>query len=178
MSSRLRAAIRAGCIAGAVMLGCMMIGASRAGAGWDLPLRWIASTFGGAPALIMAGQASGAAGVPIVMAFGLTIHFASAVAFTWLFFLLTDQIRGLLGWRLVVAGLTYGVLIWAIMTWGPLRVFNDVMYARVQLMPRTFFAAHLVFGAVLAGGAGWNRKESLTPTVLSHQRMVLNLRDG
>ena len=161
MSSRLRAAIGAGVTAGVVMLACVMTGASRVGAGWASPLRWIAAFFGSEPALIIAGEASGAISTPAVITWGLVIHFATAVAWAWLFLLLTDSLSSLRGWRVALAGLIYGAAVWAIMTLAALRVFDDVMYARVQLLPGIFFGAHLLYGAALASYVGLVPKERL-----------------
>lgn len=177
MSRRLRVATSTGCVGGVIMMACLMVGATRAGVGWDSPLRWIVAFLGAEPTLIEAGQAQGGISVPTIIAFGLAIHFATAIAFAWLLLRLMEQLRGLFGWRLAAAGLVYGAAVWVIMTLVALRLFDDVMYARVQIfLPQTFFAAHLLFGAALAACASLTREESASP-IPSPYRGILNLRE-
>jgi len=150
MKSRWISAIVAGIVAGSAMLVCLMIGARYAGFSWDSPLRWIASLLLGEPALILAGQAQGGMSTPACLALGLTIHLVVAIAFARLFLMLADDLRG---WGLIAAGIVCGAAIWAIMTFGLLRLFNDVMYARVRLLSPIFLGAHLLFGLIVAGVA-------------------------
>jgi hypothetical protein len=157
MSSRWISAIVAGMAGGFAMLVCMMVGASNAGMPWDSPLRWIASLLMSEPALIMAGKAAGGVSTAACLALGLSIHLIVAVAFARLFLMTVDSLRG---WRLLPAGIAYGVVIWAIMTFGVLRLVNDVMYARVKLVSTVFFGAHLLYGSILAGIAAGNLRST------------------
>jgi hypothetical protein len=61
--------------------------------------------------------------------------------------------RSLAGIGLVCGGLVYGAAVWTISRFLVLRFFDNVMYTRVQLLPWTFFAAHLLYGAALGGFA-------------------------
>jgi hypothetical protein len=147
MKSHGLSAIVAGTTAGFAMLVWLMIGASYAGIAWDSPLRWISALLLSEPALIVAGQAIGGMSKPACLALGFAIHLATSIALAWLFLLFAPNVRG---WRLMAAGLVFGIVIWGIMTFGVLRLVNDIMYARVQLLPSVFFGAHLVYGVVLA----------------------------
>lgn len=105
---------------------------------WLLP-KMIAATFLGADAL------TGGVGSVIL---GLIVHLVVAAAYGILFAFLTPRITspssdfGL--------GIAYGVIIWAVMTFIVLPLFNDLMRERVALIPFTWFINHLVFGASLA----------------------------
>ena len=134
------------------MLAGLMAGAGWTGAGGESPLKWMAALLAGEPGLIMAGQAQGGSSTAIVLIMGLVIHFATAIALARLFQALTGGVRwtgrGLLG-----GGLLYGVAVWAVARFAALPLFDRVMFARVQLVPWTFLAAHLFYGAALAGFA-------------------------
>jgi hypothetical protein len=157
MKSGWRSAGLAGSIAGVIMLLPLAVGARYAGLDWDSPIRWIASVLMSEPALIVAGQAQGGISAAACLGLGLVIHLAAAIVFARLFLMAVNTVTGR---RLLLIGVGYGAAIWAIMNFGFLSVFNDVMYARVRLQPGLFLAAHLVYGMVLGGVLFVQRRES------------------
>jgi hypothetical protein len=154
MNLNARSAIAAGSVAGSIMLGCLMAAAEYGGNRWDAPLRWIAAALGALPVLIDAGQARGGIGPAGVMTVGLVIHLIVSSVWGWVFFrLVFDILPSLRGWRLAVTGLIYGAAVWAFMAFCALRLFDATMHARVRLLPVTFLAVHLLYGAALAAYA-------------------------
>jgi hypothetical protein len=103
----------------------------------------------------VAGQASGGVSVLMIMIMGLAIHFAAAIALARMFQSIVVSMAGkaLARTALVCGGLVYGAGVWTIARFLALRFFDNVMYTRVQLLSRTFFAAHLLYGAALGGFA-------------------------
>lgn len=146
MSATTRMAAFTGLAAGIAMMGYLVVGAIRTGLGWDSPIRWMIALLGNEPALIWAGAAAGAVSTTTCIVLGLSIHLLTAIALARIFFILAGQLQKL---YLPFAGAAYGVVIWAVMTFGLLRALDDVMYTRVRLMPLTFLAAHLVYGSTV-----------------------------
>ena len=128
------------------MLSCLIFGSSRAGFGAESPLRWILSLLMNEPALITAGEAAGGISTTAALVLALVIHFLFAIVLARVFLILIQRLRKLYAW---LAGAAYGVATWAIMTFVVLRVLNDVMYTRLQLIPLTFLVAHLAYGTTL-----------------------------
>lgn len=139
-ASAVAGGVVAGLIAGMAMEIVAMVHAWAIGAGFWLPAYMIAALWYGEPALI------GGADVIIV---GMLTHFATAAAFGLLFGLIVG--RDFSTGAALVAGLVYGVAIWAVMTYVTLPLFNSVMYERApSMMPGMWFILHLVYGAFLA----------------------------
>jgi hypothetical protein len=113
------------------------------------------SLLGSEPALIWAGEAAGGMSAATCIVLGLSIHFLTAITLARVFLNLIGRLRKS---YLPFAGVAYGGAIWAIMTFGLLRVFDEVMYARVRLMPLTYLAAQLVYGTTLAAAYSILRK--------------------
>ncbi len=148
MNVSLRLAIWSGIAAGAAMLAFLMVGAGYCGLGWDSPLRWVLGLVGSEPALIWAGHSRGGVSVTTYIIVGLFIHFATAICLARLFLTFGMRLRGV---YLPMAAVAYAITIWAIMTFAFLGVFNQVMDARIRLIPLTFFTAHLIYGGTLVG---------------------------
>jgi hypothetical protein len=148
MKGRSPTAVIAGVVAGTPMLALLVVGVGRAGLGWDSTLRWIAAFVGSEPALIAAGQGRGVPGAPTMLAVGVVIHFAAAIAAAWLFLRAVAAAALRSHSALIISGLVYGAIVWAFANWGGL-LFDEVMYARVRLIPLTFLVAHLIYGLTL-----------------------------
>jgi hypothetical protein len=152
MSAQVLMAVWGGTAGGFLMLACLIVGASRMEMGWDSPMRWIASLLASEPGLIMAGEATGGASAVTVLVMGLAIHFLAAIALARAFLgIIGGVARRLAGIELLCVGVIYGAAVWVIARFVGLRVFDNVMYARVQLLPWTFLVAHLLYGATLSG---------------------------
>jgi hypothetical protein len=126
----------AGLIGGMVMSGFSMIGAAAAGESVWAPARMIASTF-------LGPDPTGAGAV----VFGMFVHFAFSAFLGALFGLVVGR-----GWKLgwaVAAGVLWGAIIWAVMTWLVLPAINPAMRAEVLKSPGSWFAEHAIFGAIL-----------------------------
>jgi uncharacterized membrane protein YagU involved in acid resistance len=87
-------------------------------------------------------------GGPATTLLGLAIHLAVSAALGVLFAMAVPRWTSTL--LAFASGLVYGVLVWAILTWIVLPLFNPVMAERMQLWPGAWFVHHLVFGGVLA----------------------------
>lgn len=147
--------LRAGLFAGVVMLVVGMIISAASGAGFWTPLRLAAASVLGVDALI------GGFGAALL---GLALHLGAAAFFGVVFAALVD--RDLAADRALLAGLVYGVGVWAFMTYAGLPAFDRTMLPRVRLAPGAWFVMHLVYGACLwqtpdykwrYGGAGAQR---------------------
>ncbi|GEM_PF-3725169 len=149
MNTNARAVVM-GAASGAAMLACLIVGATRAGMPWEWPIRWIFALLGAAPGLISVGQAHGGLSTPSCIAIGLAIHAIISTLLARLFLLLVAHFKK--PYR-APAGLLYGAILWAIMTYALLPMADGVMAARVQLIPQAFLIANLVFGTVLGACA-------------------------
>lgn len=128
----------AGLIAGIVMAMVAMIRASALGLGFWLPVKQIAALWYGTQALIVGAGAIWA---------GLLSHMMMSVLFGILFGAAVGRDISVGG--SFAAGLVYGIVIWAVMTWIVLPFANEVMLERVTLMPWWWFGYHLIFGGML-----------------------------
>lgn len=128
----------AGMIAAVVMALVAMIRAAAGGLGFWLPMKNIAALFYGVDALI------GGAGAAVV---GIIIHLiVGAVAGLVLGLLAGNRLNVLTA---LIAGLVWGVVIWAVNTWIILPLVNQVMLDRVMTAPVWWLVYHLVFGGLL-----------------------------
>lgn len=126
----------AGIIGGMLMAMIMMMATAASGMGFLAPLRLIAATFYGKNAMTGDG--------PLIV--GLMIHMMNSMVFGVV-------IAWIAGRRLpegpalmVMAGVAFGVAIWAVMTFGGLPMLNPMMRERVGMMPVAWFMAHVAFG--------------------------------
>lgn len=139
----------AGIIAGLALGAFAMMYAAIMGMGFWAPLKMIAATLFGDPALI--------GGVGVIMT-GLIIHMMVSAVFGIIFAALLP--RGAGGGTALLAGVAYGFAIWAVMTYLVLPWANATMYPRVQMLMGSFIFEHLLFGAVLAITPGLVRRYS------------------
>lgn len=130
--------IRVGLSAGLVMALAGMFVSAATGAGFWTPMRLLAASLMGVDALI------GGFGAILL---GLVLHFAVAAFWGVVFTALVD--RDLTADRALVAGLVFGVAVWAVMTYAGLPLLDRTMLPRVKLAPATWFVMHLVYGVCL-----------------------------
>lgn len=127
----------AGLIAGIVMAIVSMIVAATTGAGASMPLRGIAAALFGVDALV------GGRGILLV---GLMIHLAVSVVAGLVFAGIVGNVRTGVAFG---AGIVYGIIIWAVNTFGILPAINPIMSARLAMMPGPWFVFHLIYGGML-----------------------------
>lgn len=129
----------AGMIAGLAMAMAAMIYAWTAGAGFWLPVRNIAALWFGVNALVMGASA------PFV---GVLTHLVNSAVFGIIFAFLIRS-RPTTGVAFA-GGIAYGIVIWAVMTYVALPLFNETMYERTaNANPGWWFVLHLIFGGML-----------------------------
>lgn len=155
----------AGLAAGAaMMLVCSVWHAVLENGVWT-PAREIACSLYGLEALILGGQA---------VAAGLLVHALVSMAWGILFSALLP--RGASGWTAAWTGAAYGAGVWGIMTYGILPWANDVMRARVAMLPEPHLYGHLAYGLCLGlvpvlrrltrgGSPAWRRSRRRVPLV-------------
>lgn len=127
----------AGLIAGIVMAIVSMIVAASTGAGASMPLRGIAAALFGVDALV------GSRGILLV---GLVIHLAFSVVAGLVFAGIVGNVRTGVAFG---SGIVYGIIIWAVNTFGILPAINPTMSARSAMMPGSWFVFHLIYGGML-----------------------------
>jgi uncharacterized membrane protein YagU involved in acid resistance len=127
----------AGLIAGIVMAIISMIVAASMGAGATMPLRGIAAALFGVDALV------GGMGILVV---GLMIHLAFSVVAGLVFAGIVGNVRTGVAFA---AGIVWGIIIWAVNTFGILPATNPTMSARSAMMPGWWFVFHLIYGGML-----------------------------
>lgn len=127
----------AGLIGGIVMAMFAMTVTAIMGQGVWMPLRLIAASILGVDALV--------GGVGVLMA-GLIMHMMASVIFGLIF----AAIVGAAGPAMAFgAGIVYGIVIWAGMTYIGLPIADPTMQARVVMMGGPWFVEHLIFGGML-----------------------------
>ena len=142
----------AGIIGGMLMAMAMMIATAAGGMGFLAPLRLIAATFFGQDAMTGAG--------PLVV--GLMVHMMNSIVFGLIFAALAG--RRLPPLQAVMAGVAFGIAIWAAMTFMGLPLVNPMMRERVAMMPVPWFVAHVAFGMGLGTAPGLRRRLLETET--------------
>lgn len=131
----IEAGISAGLIGGLVMMLFAMIKSATSGLGFWLPLKLVAGAFYGPEVII------GGAGITLL---GLTLHFFTAAAWGVVFSAVVS--RRLRAVPAVLAGMLYGTLVWAIMTWLVIPWLNPVQYQRADVISAWWFGYHLAYG--------------------------------
>lgn len=142
------AGLVAGIIGGMLMAMIMMMATAAGGMGFLAPLRLIAATFYGKDAM--------AGGGPLLV--GLMVHMMNSMVFGVIFAWLAGRERAPL--PALMAGVAFGVAIWAVMTFGGLPMLNPMMRERVAMMPLAWFVAHVAFGMGLGSGPGLRRRSA------------------
>lgn len=127
-----------GLLAGLAMAITAMVYATATDMGAWLPVRQVAALWYGVDALI------GGDGMVMV---GVLTHLIVAMGWGVVFAALTSRRSGV-GVSLV-AGLAFGTILWALMTFVVLPLVNPVMYERTRLIPVVWYALHLVYGGFL-----------------------------
>jgi hypothetical protein len=126
-----------GVLAGIAMALIAMVTASMMGAGFLAPMKLIAATFYGAPAL--------EGGARVIMA-GLGMHVVTSAIFGITFAFITRLALFTPG-GLLAGSTAFGVAIWALMTYFVLPAIDPVM--RNHLAAAPWFIEHVVFGMAL-----------------------------
>lgn len=124
----------AGIIGGMLMAMVMMMATAAGGMGFLTPLRLIAATFYGKDAMTGGG--------PLIV--GLVMHMMNAMVFGVIFAWIAG--RRLPAMQALMAGVAFGVAIWAVVTFGGLPMLNPMMRERVAMMAVAWFMAHVAFG--------------------------------
>jgi hypothetical protein len=140
------AGVVAGIIGGMLMAMIMMMATAAGGMGLFAPLRLIAAMFYGKDAMT--------AGGPLLV--GLMVHMMNSMVFGVLFAWIVG--RRLAAFPALMAGVTFGVAIWAVMTFGGLPMLNPMMRERVAMMPVAWFVAHLAFGMGVGSAPALRRR--------------------
>jgi len=153
----LRGGALGGVTAGSAMLASAIIYAGATGTGFWTPVRLIAASMHGDPALIEGGQAWGGGGMVEVVLTAVIIHFTFAAGWGIAFVRLFKRLSGSV---VLAVGLLYGLAVWALMTWGVLIWADPTMYDRVQLAGRPFLFEHLLYGGFIALAPGLARRYS------------------
>jgi hypothetical protein len=136
----------AGIIGGILMAMIMMMATAAGGIGLFAPLRLIAATFYGKDAMVGGG--------PLLV--GLMGHMMNSMVFGVIFAWIAR--RRLAAFPALMAGVAFGVAIWAIMTFGGLPMLNPMMRERVAMMPVAWFIAHVAFGMGVGSAPGLRRR--------------------
>ena len=140
----------AGMLAGITMAAAAMFYAAANGSGFWLPVRSIAATWYGANALV------GGAGVLIV---GMITHFTNSAFWGVIFGGLPLRRKSVP--VMLLGGLAWGVVIWAIMSFAIMPWLNPTMYAgTVGKDPVWWFVLHLIYGGTLGVTSGLLRRFS------------------
>lgn len=133
----IKSGLLTGLIGGAFMLLFLILQTASSGLGYSLPLQANASLFFGLRSLV------GGMGVLLV---GLAIQGISCAVLGVIFAVLVHD-QDLLG-ATAIAGVIYGLLVWAAMTNIVLPLVNPVMSTRMALIPSGWLVAHLIFGVL------------------------------
>jgi hypothetical protein len=136
----------AGIIGGMLMAMIMMVATAAGGMGLLAPLRLIAATFYGKDAMTGGG--------PLIV--GLMVHMMNSMVFGVLFAWTAG--RRLAALPALMAGVAFGVAIWAVMTFGGLPMLNPMMRERVAMMPVVWFVAHVAFGMGVGSAPALRRR--------------------
>ncbi len=139
-SDALHAGLIAGVIAGLAMAMVSMMMAMMTGEGFWAPVKKISVTLLSQSAV----QEPGFQFIPVLV--GMMIHFATAIAFGFIFALLALLSRGRSYGATVGVGIAYGLAIWVVMQFLVLPVVNPVM---AQMPPLQFAMLHVIFGGTL-----------------------------
>lgn len=140
----------AGILAGTVMAMAAMFYAAANGSGLFFPVRSIAATWYGANALF------GGAGALIA---GLVTHLGTAVFGGVVFAALPYSRRS--ATMALLGGLVWGVVVWAILSFGVMPWLNPTMYSEtVGREPVWWFILHLIYGGMLVVTPGLVRRFS------------------
>ena len=142
------AGVVAGIIGGMLMAMIMMMATAAGGMGLLAPLRLIAATFYGKEAM--------SGGGPLLV--GLMIHMMNSMVFGVIFAWIAGDRRATL--PALMAGMAFGVAIWAVMILVGLPMLNPIMRERLAMMPVAWFIAHLAFGMGLGSAPGLRRRFS------------------
>jgi hypothetical protein len=126
-----------GLLAGLVMIVVAMVVSAGRGAGFWLPVRSIGALFFGVNALV------GGAGV---LAAAFAFHLAFATLLGSGFGTVVGRVRAGSAFAL---GISYGIAIWAAMTFGILPAIDPTMSTRVGMIPVWWFAFHLIYGGMM-----------------------------
>jgi hypothetical protein len=135
---RLAAGIAAGILGAILMMGFMTAYSSFTGAGMTMPLKELGAFVYGVEALV-AGSVAMLAGAGIELGF--------SIALGILFALFISRRTSIVA--ALFAGIAVGVVIWVAMDLFVLPSMNPTMAARITLMPRAYFVAHLLYGLSL-----------------------------
>jgi hypothetical protein len=120
------------------------------GHGFWSPLHYIASVF-------TLGRDTDASFAFFPVVVGLMGHIMNSVLLGLLFALVISRLVSTpLG--LVVAGMVYGGIIFAVMWFGLLPLIDPAM---LRVNPVGFFVSHLMYGVVLGAGLAWLRRSAL-----------------
>jgi hypothetical protein len=142
----IKAGVVAGIIGGMLMAMIMMVATAAGGMGLLAPLRLIAATFYGKDAMTGGG--------PLIV--GLMVHMMNSMVFGVLFAWIAG--RRLATLPALMAGVAFGVAIWAIMTFGGLPMLNPMMRESVAMMPVAWFIAHVAFGMGVGSAPALRRR--------------------
>jgi hypothetical protein len=140
------AGVVAGIIGGMLMAMIMMVATAAGGMGLLAPLRLIAATFYGKDAM--------AGGGPLLV--GLMVHMMNSMVFGVIFAWIAGSRRAAL--PALMAGVAFGIAIWAVTTFGGLPMLNPMMRERVAMMPVAWFIAHMAFGMGVGSAPGLRRR--------------------
>jgi hypothetical protein len=145
--------IQSGAFAGIVMALLLMLVSAAKGLGFWQPLSAIAASVLGVEALV-----AGPGGAFLGFALLLIVSAILGVLF-WAILRPSTSSSAAVSW-----GVLYGVVIWAVMTYGVVPSADSTMRARLALMPGWWFACVLVYGACLGWAPGMRqRRVSVLP---------------
>lgn len=142
-----RGGIVGGVIAGSIMFAFAIVYAGFSHTGFWTPIRLIAASMDGDPALIEQGGASGAGGRVEVLITAIIIQFVFSAGWGIVFVGLFKRLSGI---AVLGAGLLFGLAVCAVMRWGVLVWADTTWYERLRLASGPFVIAHLVYGIVVA----------------------------
>jgi hypothetical protein len=134
------AGIIAGLIAGIAMAMVAMMLMPMMGRDMWSPVKLMAGTFQGEAAL------EGGAGTILL---GMMIHMGMSAVLGLIFALIVGALGWAGLWALIVAGIVYALIVWAVNQYATLPVVDKVMAERMP--PMAFAVTHVFYGAVL----GW-----------------------
>lgn len=171
----LRGGIVGGVIAGSVMFAFAIMYAGLSHEGFWTPIRLIAASMDGDPALIEQGGASGAGGRVELLITAIIIQLVFSAGWGIVF---AGLFKRLLGIAVMGAGLLFGLTVCALMRWGVLMWADPTWYERLRLGSGPFLIGHLVYGLFVALAPhlarSYSRKSPSQPPTLFDKRVTVH----
>lgn len=171
----LHGGIVGGVIAGSVMFAFAIVYAGLSHAGFWTPIRLIAGSMDGDPALIEQGGASGGGGRVELLITAIIIQFVFSAGWGIVFVGLFKRLSGI---AVMGAGLLFGLAVCALMRWGVLMWADPTWYERLMLGSGPFVIGHLVYGLFLALAPhlarSYSHKSPSQLSTLFDKRMTVN----